>query len=103
MIAQKFVNILNELHRQGKDVTEEFGSDHKSLIRLAWSVFQLEGVDFELDVSFLNDVDLTKLDTHHFIMYKQVLSFVQLTDQVKCLDEERIGAKFNELAQSELV
>ena len=56
---------------------------------------QLEGVQFELDMSFLNEVDLTKLDSKHFLLYKQALSFVRLSSQADQLDEDKISLKFN--------
>ena len=95
-MARKFVPILKELKLSGSTLSDEFlqmkpresedeepVKDHSRLIELVWSLLQIESVVMESfggkkgvavldkkELQFLADVDIEKLSSKHFKMFK---------------------------------
>ena len=62
-IAAKFINILKEIKRQGKNLEDEFNEEQ--LIDLYWSLFQIEeGVELVENLKFMNKVNIDKFQKY---------------------------------------
>jgi hypothetical protein len=76
------VFIVQEVIKQGKLDTEF--AEVKDKIRLYWSLMQIEkactdpSVINENNLKFINDVEYAKLDSRHFLLFKQLICLVKM-------------------------